>query len=158
MGPRATAEPVTLAYTMAPRRRRSLSRCVVHHRIVQPRRSAESVSVYPVVSMHEPGAVLHGARPACHATHGGERAHRALRVPRPLLMRYNSAADMERKRYGNCDSDPPLLQRSRFAVLPRSSSMALFHPGADRAHVWRGDAPHRKCLSAMYDDNDRGAA
>jgi hypothetical protein len=32
------------------------------------------------------------------------------------------------------------------------------HPGADRAHVWRGEAPHRKYLSEMYDDDARDAA
>src|SRR5690348_11126816 len=36
--------------------------------------------------------------------------------------------------------------------------MALFQPGADRAHVWRGDAPQRKRLSEMYDNNERGLA
>src|SRR5262245_11802673 len=35
--------------------------------------------------------------------------------------------------------------------------MALFQPRADRAHVWQGDAPQRKCLSAMYNDHERGA-
>src|SRR4030095_15293142 len=65
---------------------------------------------------------------------------------------------IERERYGTCDPLPPLLQRPPSAVLPRSASMALLHPGADRAHVRRGDAPHRKYLSEMYDDDARDAA
>ena len=65
---------------------------------------------------------------------------------------------IERERYGTCDPPPPLLQRPPSSVLPRSASMALLHPGADRAHAWRGDAPHRKYLSEMYDDDARDAA
>ncbi len=75
-----------------------------------------------------------------------------------LLMHYNIATDLERERYGTCDPAPPLLQRPRSSVLPLSASMALFHPGADRAHVWPGYALQRKCLSEMYYDNERGAA
>src|SRR5262245_7306011 len=86
------------------------------------------------------------------------RGHRAFRVQVHLRMRHTSATAMERERYGLCDPDPPLLQCPRSAVLPRSASMALLQPGADRTQVWQGDAPERKCLSAMYDDNDRGAA
>jgi hypothetical protein len=73
-------------------------------------------------------------------------------------MRPTIATAIERERYGIGDPDPPLLQCPRSAVLPRSSSMALLQPSADRAHVWQGDAPQRKCLSEMYDDHDRGAA
>ena len=65
---------------------------------------------------------------------------------------------IERERYGTCDPLPPLLQPPPSSVLPRSASMALFHPGADRAHVRRGDAPLRKYLSDMYDDDARDAA
>ena len=86
------------------------------------------------------------------------REHREFRVQIHLRMRHTLATAIERERYGSCDPGPPLLQCPRSSVLPRSSSMALFQPGADRAHVWQGDAPQRKCLSEMYDDNDRGAA
>jgi hypothetical protein len=73
-------------------------------------------------------------------------------------MRYTIATIIERERYGICDPDLPLLQFSRSSVLPRSSRMALFQPGADRAYVWQGAALQRKGLSKMYDDNERGAA
>src|SRR5262249_48220990 len=65
---------------------------------------------------------------------------------------------IERERYGTCDPPPPLLQRPPSAVLPRSARMALLPPGADREHVWRGDAPHRQYLSEMYDDDASDAA
>ena len=86
------------------------------------------------------------------------REHREFRAQIHLRMRHPIATAIERERYGSCDPGPPLLQYPRPSVLPRSSRMALFQTGADRAHVWRGDALHRKYLSEMYDDSARGTA
>src|SRR5262249_43498597 len=83
------------------------------------------------------------------------REHRDFRVQMHLRMRYTTA--IVRERYGTIDPDPPFLQYPCPAVLPRSSRMALLQPRADRAHVWQGDAPQRKCLSAMYDEHERGS-
>src|SRR5262245_43112277 len=113
----------------------------------------------PVVLCGRPSMrPLLGLRLSTPSPAWGGREHRACRGHMYRRMRHPSATAMERERYGVCAPYPPLLQCPRSAVLPCSSRMALLQPGADRAQVWQGDASERKCLSAMYDDHDRGAA
>jgi hypothetical protein len=113
----------------------------------------------PVVLCWRPGMrPMLGLRLSAPSLVWWGREHREFRVQMHRRMRHTIATAIERERYGIGDPDPPLLQCPRSAVLPRSSSMALLQPSADRAHVWQGDAPQRKCLSEMYDDHDRGAA